>query len=148
SLVFSGPSVWTWHSWLTLTVLECDYMEKRILISIMFSLITFCLSAEDISVVKPTTKDTNYALYPVSTGVFLRLDTRDGTIIGIAPTNPQKSRILNSNPLASDNKTGRFELYPTENSWEWILFDTTTGEVWLLRWSAKNDILTKINTEI
>lgn len=123
-------------------------MKKRILISIVLSIITFRLWAEDISVVIPTTKDTNYVLYPVSTGVFLRLDTRDGTIIGIAPTKPEKSRILNSNPLASDNKTGRFQLYPTENSWEWILFDTTTGEVWLLRWSAKKDVLTKINIEI
>ena len=123
-------------------------MKKRILISIVLSIITFCLWAEDISVVIPTTKDTNYVLYPVSTGVFLRLDTRDGTIIGIAPAKPEKSRILNSNPLASDNKTGRFQLYPTENSWEWILFDTTTGEVWLLRWSAKKDVLTKINIEI
>lgn len=123
-------------------------MKKRILISIVLSIITLCLWAEDISVVIPTTKDTNYVLYPVSTGVFLRLDTRDGTIIGIAPTKPEKSRILNSNPLASDNKTGRFQLYPTENSWEWILFDTTTGEVWLLRWSAKKDVLTKINIEI
>ena len=123
-------------------------MKKRILISIVLSIITFCLWAEDISVVIPTTKDTNYVLYPVSTGVFLRLDTRDGTILGIAPTKPEKSRILNSNPLASDNKTGRFQLYPTENSWEWILFDTTTGEVWLLRWSAKKDVLTKINIEI
>lgn len=123
-------------------------MKKRILISIVLSIITFGLWAEDISVVIPTTNDTNYVLYPVSTGVFLRLDTRDGTIIGIAPTKPEKSRILNSNPLASDNKTGRFQLYPTENSWEWILFDTTTGEVWLLRWSAKKDVLTKINIEI
>lgn len=123
-------------------------MKKRILISIVLSIITFSLWAEDISVVIPTSKDTNYVLYPASTGVFLRLDTRDGTIIGIAPTNPEKSRILNSIPLASDNKTGRFELYPTDNSWEWILFDTTTGEVWLLRWSAKKDILTKINIQI
>ena len=130
------------------TMKSTALIKKRILISIVLSIITFCLWAEDISVVIPTTKDKNYALYPVSTGVFIRLDTRDGTIIGIAPTNPEKSRTLNSNPLASDNKSGRFELYPTENSWEWILFDTTTGEVWLLRWSAKNNILTKINIEI
>lgn len=101
-------------------------MKKRILISIVLSIVTFCLWAEDISVVIPTSKDTNYALYPVSTGVFLR----------------------HSRPLASDNKAGRFELYPTDNSWGWVLFDTTTGEAWLLRWSAKNDILTKINLEI
>lgn len=123
-------------------------MKKRILISIVLSIVTFCLWAEDISVVIPTPKDTNYALYPVSTGVFLRLDTRDGTIVAIVPTDPKKSKILNSRPLASDKKVGRFELYPTDNSWGWVLFDTTTGDAWLLRWSAKNDILTKINLEI
>lgn len=121
---------------------------KRIFISILLSVITFCLWAEDAKVVIPTTKDTNYALYPASTGVFLHLDTRDGTITAVVPTNPQKNRILNSQPLASDNKTGRFELYPTDNSWEWILFDTTTGNIWLLKWGARNDILTKINIGI
>lgn len=118
---------------------------RRAIISIVLSIATFCLWAEDARVVIPTAKDTNYALYPVSTGVFLRLDTRDGTIIGIAPTNPEKSRILNSHPLASDNRTGRFELYPTDSDWEWILFDSITGDVWLLKWSANNDILTKID---
>lgn len=118
---------------------------RRTIISIVLFIVTFCLGAEDIRVVIPTSKDTNYALYPVSTGVFLRLDTRDGTIIGIAPANPEKSRILNSHPLASDNQTGRFELYPTESNWEWILFDSITGDVWLLKWSANNDILTKID---
>ena len=118
---------------------------RRTLTLIVLSIVAFCLWAEDVRVVIPISEDTNYALYPVSTGIFLRLDTRDGTIIGIAPTNPKKSRILNSHPLASDNKTGRFELYPTDNSWEWILFDSTTGDVWLLKWSADNDILTKID---
>lgn len=121
------------------------FIMKRITISILLSVITFCLWAEDVRVVISTPKDTNYVLYPASTGVFLRLDTRDGTITGIVPTNPEKNRILNKDPLASDNKPGRFELYPTDNSWEWLLFDTFTGDIRLLRWSSKNDILTKIN---
>ena len=120
-------------------------MKKRILISIVLAIVTFCSWAEDMRVVISTHKDTNYALYPASTGVFLRLDTRDGTITGIVPTNANKNRTLNSHPLASDNKPGRFELLPTDNTWEWILFDTTTGDLWLLKWSAKADILTKIN---
>lgn len=120
-------------------------MKKFIYLLLLAVLSFSAIHAENLNVVIPTSKDTNYALYPVPTGVFLRLDTRDGTIIGIVPTNPQKSRILNSHPLASDNKTGRFELYPTDSSWEWILFDTTTGDIWLLRWSAKEDILTKID---
>ena len=121
------------------------FIMKRITISILLSVITFCLWAENVRVVISTPKDTNYVLYPASTGVFLRLDTRDGTITGIVPTNPEKTRILNKDPLASDNKSGRFELYPTDNSWEWLLFDKFTGDIRLLRWSSKNDILTKIN---
>ena len=121
------------------------FIMKRITISILLSVITFCLWAENVRVVISTPKDTNYVLYPASTGVFLRIDTRDGTITGIVPTNPEKTRILNKDPLASDNKSGRFELYPTDNSWEWLLFDKFTGDIRLLRWSSKNDILTKIN---
>lgn len=121
---------------------------KRITISILLSVVAFCLWAEDARVVIPTPKDTYYVLYPATSGVFLRLDTRDGTITGIVPTNPEKSKPLNSNPLASDNKPGRFELYPTDSSWEWLLFDTVTGDIWLLKWSVRNDILTKINVTI
>ena len=71
---------------------------------------------DDVKVVIPTSKSTNYALYPAITGVFLRLDTRDGTIQAIVPSNPMKSRVINAEPFAIDKKPGRFELYPTDSS--------------------------------
>ena len=101
--------------------------------------------ADDTNVVIPTARGTNYALYPATTGVFLRLDTRDGTMQAIVPSNPKKNRMLNSEPLAHDNRSGRFELYPGVNGlWEWLLFDTVTGDIWLLRWDAKKNILSKL----
>lgn len=114
---------------------------------IVFMIMTFIFSAvyaEETKVIIPTTKNLNYTIYPASTGVFLRLDTRDGTIQGIVPSDPKKNRVLNSQPLALDKKPGRFELYPTDSYDEWLLLDTDTGDMWLLDWRAKGNKLSKI----
>ena len=114
---------------------------------IVFMIMTFIFSAvyaEETKVIIPTTKNTNYAIYPASAGVFLRLDTRDGTIQGIVPSDPKKNRVLNSQPLALDKKPGRFELYPADSYDEWLLLDTDTGDMWLLDWRAKGNKLSKI----
>ena len=99
---------------------------------------------DDVKVVISTSKSTNHVLYPAITGVFLRLDTRDGTIQAIVPSNPKKNRVLNAEPLALDKKPGRFEMYPTDSSWVWVLFDSETGNMWNVNWSAKSDVLSKI----
>lgn len=114
---------------------------------IVFMIMTFIFSAvyaEETKAIIPTTKNTNYAIYPASAGVFLRLDTRDGTIQGIVPSDPKKNRVLNSQPLALDKKPGRFELYPADSYDEWLLLDTDTGDMWLLDWRAKGNKLSKI----
>ena len=99
---------------------------------------------DDVKVVIPTSKGANYALYPAITGVFLRLDTRDGTIQAVVPSNPQKNRVLNAEPLTLDKKPGRFELYPTDSNWVWLLFDSETGNMWKVCWSAKSNVLSKL----
>ena len=120
-------------------------MKKLIVLLTMCSLSFAAIHAEDdVKVVVPTSKNTNYALYPAITGVFLRLDTRDGTIQGIVPSNPKKNLVINAEPLALDKKPGRFELYPTDSSWVWILFDSETGNMWKVNWSAKSNVLSKI----
>ena len=120
-------------------------MKKLIVLLTMCSLSFAAIHAEDdVKVVVPTSKNTNYALYPAITGVFLRLDTRDGTIQGIVPSNPKKNLVINAEPLALDKKPGRFELYPTDSSWVWILFDSETGNMWNVNWSAKSNVLSKI----
>ena len=37
-----------------------------------------------------------------------------------------------------------FEMYPTDSSWVWVLFDSETGTMWNVNWSAKSDVLSKI----
>lgn len=120
-------------------------MKQFISLILLFILSFSTIHAENVEVVIPTNKSANYALYPATTGVFLRLDTRDGTIQAIIPSDSKKNRVLNSQPLVSNNDPGRFELYPTDNIWEWLLFDNVTGEMWILKWSARHNILSKIS---
>lgn len=119
---------------------------KRLIVLLAMCCLSFAAiyAEDDVKVVIPTNKSTNYALYPAITGVFLRLDTRDGTILAVVPSNPQKNRVLNAKPLALDKTPGRFELYPTDSSWVWLLFDSETGNMWNVNWSAKSNVLSKI----
>lgn len=124
-------------------------MKRLIILLTMCCLSYAALYAQDeVKVVIPTTKCTNYALYPASTGVFLKLDTRDGTILAVVPSNVKKNRVLNAQPLAENAKPGRFELYPTDNSWIWLLFDTETGEMWSLKWSDNSNPLSKLSASV
>ncbi len=118
---------------------------KRFIVLLTICCLSFAAvyAEDDVNVVITTNKSANYALYPAITGVFLRLDTRYGTIQAIVPSNPKKNRVLNAEPLALDKKPGRFELYPT-NSWVWVLFDSETGNMWNVKWSEKSNILSKI----
>ena len=123
-----------------------DMRKKRFILFLAICFLSFAAihAEDDVKVVIPTSKSTNYALYPATTGVFLKLDTRDGTIQAIFPSNPKKNRVINAEPLALDKTPGRFELYPTDSSWVWLLFDTETGEMWSLKWSDKSNPLSKI----
>ena len=122
------------------------FIMKRFIVLLTICCLSFATvnADDDVKVVISTSKSTNYVLYPAITGVFLRLDTRDGTIQAIVPSNPKKNRVLNAEPLALDKKPGRFEMYPTDSSWVWVLFDSETGNMWNVNWSAKSDVLSKI----
>ena len=119
---------------------------KRLIVLLTLCCLSYAAvyAEDDVKVVIPTSKGANYALYPAITGVFLRLDTRDGTIQAVVPSNPQKNRVLNAEPLALDKKPGRFELYPSDSSWVWLLFDSETGNMWKVCWSAKSNVLSKL----
>ena len=122
------------------------FIMKRFIVLLTICCLSFATvnADDDVKVVISTSKSTNYVLYPAITGVFLRLDTRDGTIQAIVPSNPKKNRVLNAEPLALDKKPGRFEMYPTDSSWVWVLFDSETGNMWTVNWRAKSDVLSKI----
>lgn len=70
---------------------------------------------------------------------FLKLDTRNGKITHVQYDTGDKAMeyYLNTNPLAigEEAKPGRFFLYPTENTYNFILLDQIDGRVWQVQWN-------------
>ncbi len=87
-----------------------------------------------------------YKLYPTeNTWTFLELETFSGKIWQVqysvkGPEYRFKS-VLNPDSLLSVYDTdgafaGRFELYKTQNMYNFILLDTATGSTWQVQWST------------
>lgn len=83
-----------------------------------------------------------YKLYPTSNSFyFLKLDTRTGAIAQIewslrvkgCRETPVSAAPV---PLSEEAPNGRFELYPTQNGFAFLLQDKIGGETWLLQWNA------------
>jgi len=111
---------------------------------------------------KPVTKlETNlkrensiYQLYPTKNFyTFLKLDTRNGKIwqvhFTVANEGFRGELILNSSPLVSKEleTIGRFTLYPTENTYNYLLLDQIDGLVYQAQWSneAENRAIMSIS---
>lgn len=75
---------------------------------------------------------------------FLELETFSGRIwqVQYSVDDTKASRmktILSSRNLVSEEDgeyAGRFELYPTQNMYNFILLDTETGRTWQAQWST------------
>lgn len=74
---------------------------------------------------------------------FLKLDTRTGIIMHVQYSldNDAMQYELNSIPLAEgeDAKSGRFFLYPTENTFNFILLDQIDGRIWQVQWNTDKE---------
>ena len=86
----------------------------------------------------------NFRLYQTNNRwTFLKLDTRTGVIMHVqySTDNNLMQYELNSMPLAygDDAKPGRFFLYPTENTFNFILLDQIDGRVWQVQWNIDKD---------
>ena len=82
----------------------------------------------------------NFRLYQTNNRwTFLKLDTRTGVIMHVQYSTDSDAMQyeLNSMPLAEgeDAKSGRFFLYPTENTFNFILLDQVDGRVWQVQWN-------------
>lgn len=85
-----------------------------------------------------------YKLYPTTNmWTFIKLDRRNGRLWQVQFDVSGSDRFeveINSSDLryySQDNDTPRFELYPTQNMYNFLLLDQETGRVWQAQWSTK-----------
>lgn len=94
---------------------------------------------------KQIDEDVVYKLFPTQNmWNFIKLDTRSGQMWQVQFGLEKKTRFvtnLNTVPLNFDNKeiNGRFTLYPTQNTWNFILIDQLEGSTWQVQWSTEAD---------
>lgn len=117
-------------------------MKKLALLLLLIAGMAFYSKAADpATIVAPATNATNnFLLYPTSNVyTFLKLDTRSGRIwqVQYSLDDNEFEVVLSSELLATDGKPGRFALYPTTNTWTFLLLDTINGDVWHVQWSQE-----------
>lgn len=83
-----------------------------------------------------------FKLFPTQNmWTFIKLDTQTGQMWQVQfSINGYEERFeydLNPNPLITTEKkvNDRFELYPTQNIYNFILLDRIDGKVWQVQWS-------------
>ena len=123
-----------------------DYVMKKVLLALFLCLMSFVptkaqtsTSNTKITVASPDS-NVNFRLFQTNKRwTFLKLDTRTGEIKHVQYSTDGKAMQydLNNIPLAEgeDAKPGRFFLYPTENTFNFILLDQIDGRVWQVQWN-------------
>lgn len=105
------------------------------------------LSEKDILtlVASNTRSEENYKLYPTENmWTFLKLDTRTGKVwqVQYSVNSDSYGEVVVSDgdlTFGSNDKAGRFELYPTQNMYNFILLDKKEGTVVQMQWSMNAD---------
>ncbi|MCM1035345.1 MAG: hypothetical protein NC038_07120 [Paludibacter sp.] len=75
---------------------------------------------------------------------FLKLDSRTGRIWQVQwnlNRDNEGTWIINDTDLSSYQEYGSnsFELYPTQNMYQFLLIDKTNGRMWHVQWGTKGD---------
>ena len=85
-----------------------------------------------------------YRIFPTNNmWYFIKLNTQTGQMWQIELNQKKSNQLetpLNSLSLVEkQNKVdNRFTLYPTKNSWNFLLLDQINGKLWQLNWSTKS----------
>ena len=127
------------------------FMKKTILFCLIFLCTSLSVNAQ-ISTSASNTKVTqplpdqnvNFRLFQTNNRwTFLKLDTRSGVITHVQYSTGDESMEypLNPYPLVSDDeqKPGRFFLYPTENTYNFILLYQISGKCWQVQWNMEEE---------
>ncbi len=123
---------------------------KKVLLALFLCLMSFVPTKAQTSTSNTKTtvaspdSNVNFRLFQTNNRwTFLKLDTRTGEIkhVQYSTDGEAMQYDLNSIPLAEgeDAKPGRFFLYPTENTFNFILLDQIDGRVWQVQWNIDRD---------
>lgn len=109
-----------------------------------FALINAQTTSNTKNTVASPDSDVNFRLFQTNNRwTFLKLDTRTGEIMHVqySTDGTRMQYELNSIPLATGENAvpGRFFLYPTENTYNFILLDQIDGRVWQVQWNINED---------
>lgn len=133
-------------------MLKIKNMKNKVLPFLLFPLLTIggCTSHAPATKEKAqeqpvqTCEVTRFKLTPTKNmWTFLKLDTQTGQIwqaqYSINDSGTRFECVLNPHSLTSTTTNGRFELYPTENLFNFILLDQINGKMWQVQWSFEED---------
>jgi len=120
---------------------------NRIIITLLCFMLGLAACAQTPSASSKVVKQTEvlvpgYKLFPTTNmWIFLKLDTSKGLVSMVQYSMEDKNRLeapINFQLLASgtDAIPGRFNLYPTQNMWTFILLDEVDGRTWQVQWST------------
>ena len=118
---------------------------KKLSLLFTFTIVLFytsCVSATPQQNSELNNGFTPYKLYPTTNmWTFIKLDTRNGKMwqvqFSIKGDDYRFETPLNTKELITNgNKSGRFELYPTQNMYNFILLDCINGKTWQVQWSS------------
>lgn len=118
---------------------------KRLFITgaflIMFSSLFAQITTDVTTAIKKVDEVVRYKLYPtVNMWTFLKLDTRNGRIWQVQWSLERDNRFetfLSLFPIVGKDEeaNGRFILYPTTNSFNFIMLDQVNGKTYQVQWS-------------
>jgi hypothetical protein len=122
--------------------MEMENMKPKTFVTTMLLFFSSLALAQEISLGPTQDPDVAYRLFNTHNPYyFLKLDTRDGRIWQALVVDRDSNEIepVNTEPLASEGRVGRFTLYPTTVDNTFILLDQDTGYAWHIRWGAALD---------
>lgn len=107
--------------------------------------LTNCANAAPHETEQPKVEQTMllpFKLYPTDNmWTFIKLDTRSGKMwqvqFSVKGDDYRFEIPLNTTALTTDSTSGRFELYPTQNMFNFILLDRISGATWQVQWSTE-----------
>ena len=112
-------------------------MKKVFLLCVLLCMNSIAFAESSVS-----ESQTRYKLFPnQNMWTFLKLDTMTGKIwqVQYSTKGPEYrfETVLNSRALNQKKNVGRFTLYPTQNTYNFILLDQIDGHTYQVQWNGE-----------